>query len=109
MINDLETVIDCVLLCFEKQYLLDLKIVSWFHEVIPITDRGIEVYRVITHGIAKSKIMIYDFTAITYVAKLSEEFNPVEMKLFFSNGKVFDIRPEVELEKCLKELGWGSR
>ncbi len=85
-------------------------LISWSHEVIPLDNRGIEVYRVISHGIVRDRLLLRDFLAISYVAHVGEkDIKPVEMVFTLSNGRRIETRPEVELEKCLKRiLWWGS-
>ncbi len=103
-LDEIENLIDDVLICIEVSE-KNLNFISWYHDIVPITDKGIEVYRVITFGIVKNRIIRHDFLAVAYVAKVFEEsYSCVEMVLTLSNGKRYEFRPEVDFEKCLHSL-----
>jgi len=103
--EDIGYLMDAVLLCLEEKYFVNESLASWHHEIIPLIDKGVEVYRVVSYGIIREKLLLRDFLAVSYVARISEEeLNPVETVLTLSNGRRIEVKPEVELERCLKRI-----
>jgi len=106
-VERLEELLDKLVVCIESQYLIEEFIESWTHDISPVIDRGVSMYRAVTYGIARRRGRRLGFTAVTVLAGLGEEdVSPVETRFMLSDGRVIEIRPEVDLEKCLKSFGW---
>jgi len=106
-LQKIEHLLDALIACIESQYLVEEVLECWTHDVSPVIDRGVSMYRAVTYGIARRKGRRLGFTAVTVLAGLGEEdVSPVETRFMLSNGRVIEIRPEVDLEKCLRSFGW---
>ncbi len=106
---DIETrildIVDKVLLCIENTVFADLELYSWIHDVVELSGRGVISYRVTSYGTARKRDRDVEFIATTIVSGLGEEdLSPVETKFMLSTGLSLDLRPEVDLEKCLRGL-----
>jgi len=104
-VEHIENELDKILICMEEYLYDSLNFISWNYNVIPLKDRGADVYRVIITGAVKSRIFTYDFIAVAYVAIPNEgTVSCIEMEVFISNGKRLSLRPEVEMDKCLRRF-----
>ncbi len=106
VVQNLDILVDVVLLCIERVKLLDRELVSWCHDVSNIVSCGVYMVKVVSYGYAvKRNGSLIGFTAVSNFSGLDEEsLSPVYTKVIFSDGKTLEVRPEVELHKCLKEL-----
>lgn len=100
-----EKLVDAVLICIERVKLVDTFFTSWVHDVSQVISSGVIMIRVVSYGYAEKRGKTIGFTAITSLSGLdSDSLSPVLCKVMFSDGRILEIRPEVELYACLKEL-----
>ncbi|NPA97264.1 MAG: hypothetical protein GXO32_06650 [Crenarchaeota archaeon] len=105
MESQVEDIVDAVILCIERVKLVDTEFVSWTHDVTEIMRSGVFMIRVVSYGYASKRGKIVGFTSITNLSGLdSDSLSPVLCKVIFSDGRMLELRPEVELYACLKEL-----
>jgi len=105
VLDKVKEVIDAVLTCIERERFVYEEFSSWTHDVAKVEGRGVEVYRVVTYGTIRVKNELLHFMATSYVSRIGNEMSPVETRLALSNGRIMEFRPEVEFEKCLRDLG----
>jgi len=103
---NVEFIVDAVLLCVEKVKLMDREFLSWCHDISSVMKSGVCMVRIVSYGYAiKKNGLIVGFTAVSSLSGLDENMlSPVSTKIIFSDGKIVEVRPEVELHRCLKEL-----
>ncbi len=103
--RSVEELVDVVLLCIERVKLVDTELKAWTHDVSEAVRTGVCMIRVVSYGYAEKHGRCLGFTAITNLSGLSNDsLSPVSCKVMFSDGRILEVRPEVELFKCLKEL-----